>query len=548
MDLARWTVFAFLIVYVAHHWRLLSVLTDWISFAVDEGYTSYAARRIREGEVPHRDFFFLWTPGTAYFHALLQWLGANWLMERAVPMLASAGSSLLVLRQARGLLGRADSFLLMLLLLCWGFALWNIPYSSWYAVFLALAATNTYRRFPVLGGVLFGLSFWFKQNVGILSFLGASAFLIWPLLVGKESVAVRYAARQAFLRLATGFAVVFVSPFIGLLVLGGKDALLQALSQIFLFPLRYPSLMGEVPAGKIFAAPLTSFGLWILSLFFLRQGHGNRTASLLQFGLVVYIGMQAVRAPREFIVGAFFLLSLVAWPLALVTEISRGSKQELQRLLSFLVPGFGIFLQVAPRLDFQHFLFVFPISALLLCRSLSILPERYTYLAGGWVRLPILLLAAGGIFLQAQVQKTLIVGKLDPLGVITYDLPYRLNEEAAAAIRFLRSEGLPDGGPLLVLPNATSFYQWSGFRNPTPHQQFFPGYVEAFGSSQRDVLQNYRARGGHYLLVQERSGLERDVPELAAQIEQDYEVLKMFPEYFTVYVPKAEVKGRSRGL
>lgn len=540
-------VFAFLIVYVAHHWRLLSVLTDWISFAVDEGYTSYAARRIREGEIPHRDFFFLWTPGTAYFHALLQWLGAGWVIERAVPMLASAGSSVLVLRQARTLLGRADSFLLMLLLLCWGFALWNIPYASWYAVFLALAAINVYRRFPALGGALFGLSFWFKQNVGILSFLGAATLLLWPLLAGKEAAAVRHSARQAFVRLAAGFAAVFALPFIGLLAFGGKEALVQALSQIFLFPLRYPSLMGEVPPARIFAAPLTSFGLWLLSLFFLRQRGGNRTASLLQFGLVVYIGMQVVRAPREFVVGAFFLLSLVAWPFALVTEISKGSRQDLQRLLGFLLPGFGIFLQVAPRLDFQHFLFVFPLSAFLLCRAFSILPQRYPYLAGGWVRLPLLLLVAGGIFLQAQVQKTLLVGKLDPLGVITYDLPYRLNEEAAAAIRFLRNEGLPEGGALLVLPNATSFYQWSGFRNPTPHQQFFPGYVEAFGSSQRDVLRNYREKGGHYLLVQERSGLERDVPELAAQIERDYEVLKMFPEYFTVYVPKGEIKARSRG-
>lgn len=532
LELARWAIFAFLIAYLAYHARLLAVLTDWISFAVDEGYTSYAARRIREGELPHRDFFFLWTPGTAYFHAAMQALGASWVHERAAAMVASAASCALALRWAKEWLGRGDLLLLLLLLFAWGFALWNIPYASWYAVLCALAAMRALPKRAVLSGALFALAFWFKQNVGILAFLGACAWLLLEARGDAEK-------RKVAFRFAGAFGAVFAAPFFLMLVFGGAEALLQALRQIFLFPLMYPSLMGTAPPARIFATPLTSLGLWLLSLFFLRKQTGNRTASLLQFGLLVYVGMQAWKAPREFEVGCFLLLSVLAWPLSLVAELAREDRPGFRRFLAFWLPGFGVFLQVLPRLDFQHFLFVAPFSLLLLARALKLLAERYPFLAGGWVRLPLLLLLAGGVFLQLQVQRTLRVGQPDPLGVITYELPYRLDEEAYAAIRFLRAEGLKAGDPLLVLPNATSFYQWSGFRNPTPHQQFFPGYVEAYGAKQEQVLAQYRERGGRYLLVQERSGLEENVPEIHRQIERDYEVLKMFPEYFTIYVPKA---------
>ncbi len=50
---------------------LLPVLTDWVSSAVDEGYTSHAASRIRAGEWPYRDFHFVITTekeGTLHVH------------------------------------------------------------------------------------------------------------------------------------------------------------------------------------------------------------------------------------------------------------------------------------------------------------------------------------------------------------------------------------------------------------------------------------------------------------------------------------------------
>ncbi len=516
------------LVFLGYGTWLLPVLTDWVSSAVDEGYTTYAAQRIRQGDWPHRDFFFLWTPGTAYLHAILQFMGADWIAERGASLFASCGSSLLILGWGkRWGLSRGDLALLMLLLLGWSFPLWNIPYSSWYAVFIALLAMRVLPRHAIASGLLFGVAFWFKQNIGILSLLGAVSWLV----LEKERVACR--------KLGAAFAGSLIVPFLAMFLFGGAKALEQALRQIFLFPLRYPALMGTAPERHQLAAPLTVFGLWLLSLFFLRSRSSERTAGLLQFGLIVYIGVYASADPYAFAHGTFMLLSLLAWPLSLAVEASKLDREKLRQFLLLWLPGLGVFLQVFPRADFQHFLFVFPLTALFLLRALADLKARYEFLAGGWVRLPAFLLIAAGLFLQAQVVKTFFKGQPDPMGRISYALPYRLNEEVAAVRRFLLREGLAEGGPLLVLPNATSVYQWAGFRNPTPHQQFFPGYVESYGDRESNVLTEYRSMGGRYLVVQQRSGLEQNSPTIAREIERDYEELKIFPEYFTIYVPRS---------
>ncbi len=535
----------FWVAYMGVHLASLSVVTDWVSFAVDEGYTSNAARRILAGELPYIDFFFLWTPGTAFFHALLQKLGAGWQWERAASLIASAGSSVLVLRIASDFLSQRDRGFLICLLIIWGFGLWNFPYSSWYAVFWAVLAISAQGRAPFLAGLLFAMSFWFKQNIGILSLSGAVFWWFMPVFHGASPKL----AAKPIIRLVAGFSTVFTIPFLLFYFVGGGNALWMAFRQIFLFPISYPSLMGTLPEGRIFAAPLTLLGLWLVSFPLLRgtASVSNKSSlRLLQFSLIMYALVQAGRNPKEFLTGSLILLAFIAWPFSFAMELYCSDRTALRRFLAVWLPGLGIFLQVLPRLDFQHFLFVLPLSLFMLIRGIGLLPIRYPFLQGLWVRAPVLLLLIGGLYFQLQLVKVSFDGIKDGLGFHSSGKVLALNEEAAAVIRFLRAEGLSSGGPLLVLPNATSFYQWSGFRNPTPHQQFFPGYVEAYGAEQSDVLAGYREKGGYFLLVQERSGLASSVPVIASEIERDYTALKMFPEYFTVYVPKGHSRSQKK--
>lgn len=504
---------------------LLPTLTDWVSSAVDEGFTSYAAMRIRAGEWPHRDFFFPCTPGTPLLHAALQWAGAGWVGERAASLIASFGSLWLTLSFARAWrIPFIERALLAGLLAGWSFSLWNVPHSSWYAVFVALLAVKLLPRSLALAGALFALSFWFKQNVGLLGALGAAA---WLLTTGE---------RRGCARL---WAVMFFgvgAPFVAIWAFGGSFALKQAARQILLFPLHYPALMGTAPASETFAAPLTLLGLWILSLFFLRAGGKSRSARLVQLGVVGYAGIYVARAPVEFLHSGFMLLSFAAWPLSLALALTE--KEKSARFLAWWLPALGIFLQVFPRIDFQHFLFVFPLSALLLMFALARLHARYSWLPPLWARLPALALLAGGIYLQAGVVELRLHGVPDSLGRVSGGANQRLDEEVTAVWRLLSAEGLKPGDPILVLPNAVAVYPWTGFRDPTPHLQFFPGYVEAYGQSQSEVLPNFRAAGGRFLVVQERSGLETNVPEIWREIQAEYREVKSFPEYFTVYAPR----------
>jgi len=511
--------------FLAYQAWLLPVLTDWVSAAVDEGFVTYAAQRIREGAWPHRDFFFLWTPGTPLLHAALESAGFSWVGERAASLVASAGSGLLILGWARRWrLPLFERALLAALLAVWSFSLWNIPYSSWYAVFLALLAMRVLPRSITAAALLFGASFWFKQNIGIPACLGA---VLWLLQQRDRSAAARVSAI---------FLIALVLPLAAIGVFGGGFALRQALNQIFIFPFHYASLMGTAPASESFAAPLSSLGLWVLSLYFLRADSASRSARLVQLGVVAYVGMYAMKSPESFLQAGFMLLSIVAWPLSLAIALTE--KGGRARVLSFWLPGLGIFLQVFPRMDFQHFLFVFPLSALLLAHALARLHARYNWLPPFWARLPAFLLLLSGVILQAGVVDVRLHGSRDSLGRISSGAGQRLDEEVTAVWRFLKNEGLKEGDPILVLPNAVAVYGWTGFRNPTPHPQFFPGYVDGYGDKQSAVLPSFRAAGGRFLVVQERSGLETDVPQIWEEIQKNYREVKSFPEHFTVYAPR----------
>lgn len=539
---------------------LLPVLTDWVSSAVDEGYTSYAASRIRAGEWPYRDFHFLWTPGTPVLHAILQGLGFGWLGERAVALAASIGTGIFVLRFAKQWeLRFLDFVFLGVLLMGWSFSLWNIPYSSWYAVFCAVGGIwcltpdggpPVSKPRPVASALLFALSFWFKQNIGILSFLGSFAGLLYlPHLhsdfdqkLFPKKLSPKLLLQPALTRSSLVFAATFAAglaiPFAAIAAFGGTRAFTQAFSQIFLFPLRYPSLMGEPLKGELLAAPLTSLGLWILSLFFLRQDSDSKSARMIQLGVIAYLGLYLSRAPEDFLRGGFLLLSLAAWPISLAIGATEENKEHSARFFALWLPGLGIFAQVFPRFDFQHFLFVFPLTALLLTFAYARTRKRYPKLPRAWLAFPLVLLAAGGLLEQKRVFDLRTEGARDSLGRISSGAGARLNEEVIAVWRFLTREGLKPNDPILVLPNATALYLWTGFRNPTPHLQFFPGYVESHGDTQESVLPAFRAAGGRFLVVQERSGIEKDVPEIWREVQKDYRVEKSFPEHFTIYVPR----------
>jgi hypothetical protein len=520
---AEWCLpVAFFFLYLAYGYFHRTYLADWVGFAVDEGFTTYGAQRVREGQLPHRDFFFFWTPGILALHALVQELGLSAAGERMLSLLASAGTGALILRWSLDLqLGRLERGVLLLLLMGWSFPLWNVPYSSWFAVFFALAAVAAGRGGAwVWAGALFALSFWFKQNIGILSASGLLAFLFV------------YRERKALSRFCPALLAGIGAPFLALLLFAGWEGLRPAVAQIFLFPLRYPGLMSEPLPLELIGAPMAVFGLWLIGLYFFQLRPGLRALS--QAAVVLYGLMGIWRTGMDFFLGAFFLLSLLAWPAALAAAAQKTADQR-RAILIFWLPLLGAFLQVFPRWDFQHFLFVFPLSALFLLWAFAQLRLRYPRLPRLWIQLPALLLVLGGGAQQAKLSFSHFYGRPDPAGFVSFGSSHRLNQEMEEVRSFLHSLGLRPGDPLLVMPNATVFYRFSGFRNPTPHDQFFPGYVSAFGAEEGEVLARFEAAGGSFVVVQQRSKLDSFAPALERRLREDFEPLKEFPVHFSVW-------------
>lgn len=501
---------------------LLPVLTDWVSFAVDEGYTAYGTDRLLAGEMPHRDFFFLWTPGILYLHGLAQSWGADWLVQRGLALSAASGTVFLAMAWAKKL--GVDTPWRLLFggnLLVWGFTLWNIPYSSWYAVFLAMSASYVLPAKPRLAGTLYGASFWFKQNVGILSFMGA----LTALLLIRERTPARRLGIWGLAAIGLPFALFAIS---------GGDAFRASVEQIFLFPLQYRKVMAEPLRAEVMAAPLSCFGLWLISLFLVKKGEGKRrTILLIQVTFLAFVLYRGLTA-EKFDHGMMFLLSIIAWPLAaLAFRFSERSRRE--NLLLYSLPSFGAFLQVYPRWDFQHFLFVFPLSAVILSYGAQWLAARYETKSKFWIGLPLLGLLVLGVLIQIPGNFIRMRGGTGPYGRIAPEAARSLSMEMRSVGDYLRERGLAEGSPVLILPNATYFYSLEKFHNPTPHNQFFPNYVEAFGSEQKGVLAEFESAGGKYLVIQKRSGTEMNVPEIFSEIQLRYRLARDFPIHFSVW-------------
>lgn len=511
-----WVLAALLFAYGALH---LHVLADWVGYVVDEGFTAYGAQRLREGQVPHRDFFFLWTPGILFAHAALQELGASAAVERALSLLASVASAALVFRWGIRLgLEVVERWLLAAALCVWSFSLWNVPYSSWLAIALALAALEF--GFGWRAGLLFALSFWFKQNIGLLAAVGAFLYVVWQ---RDWRGGVRMAAA-----LAAGIAL----PFAGLWVWGGRAAAGAAFYQIFFFPFTYRKVMATMPLREVWSWASMVGGVWLFSLYL---GHSSAKVRLWsRSAALAVVGAALARQGREFLLGVFFFFSCAGWLISAVLLVP-AEKEDRRRALYVLLPAFGAFLQVYPRLDFQHFLFSFPLAALALAVGLHQLRRRYPHLPRVWSLFPMVLLVAAGIFFQGRLLFLASYGMPDRVGFVSYGESHRLNQEMAEVRDYLLAQGLPPGGPVLVMPNATSFYRFSGFRNPTPHDQFFPAYVESFGAREEDVLENFEAAGGQFVVLQHWSGLARFAPVLERYLSSGYQEMKRFPYHFSVW-------------
>jgi hypothetical protein len=140
----------------------------------DEGLMLAWAQRIADGQWPYRDFWSNYAPGQAVALAgLVKLLGPSLLWWRVVRVAVDALTALAAYRLVRRDAGEA-----------WALAAWvsvagamafpKAPGPTPSALLLAFAALLAARRRPAMGGVLAGVAFALRPEVGIAAALGAA--------------------------------------------------------------------------------------------------------------------------------------------------------------------------------------------------------------------------------------------------------------------------------------------------------------------------------------------------------------------------------------
>jgi len=159
----------------------------WIDL-IDEGYFVYLGSRVHAGDLPYRDFDSYYTPGIFYLFA--------WTFD----LFGVSVAPIRVLMSGMRILWALVLYLLVRRVAPWPFAwlpfvlvagvdaapVFPEPHPSWPSMLAALATvevlarhlTSGRRRWVVLAGVLAGVSFAFKQNVGAFAVLSIGAYLL----------------------------------------------------------------------------------------------------------------------------------------------------------------------------------------------------------------------------------------------------------------------------------------------------------------------------------------------------------------------------------
>jgi hypothetical protein len=472
-------------------WWSRDLLTDWLALLQVEGKLENAAMRLFAGEVPYVGFIYSDTPGAILFHALAGKLGVA---ARYFHLVAASVGVAVVFHCSAGW-GRLARSTLLLLLLTWSFSLWNISDAAWPALALALAGIAFFRsRHWILAGVLFGLTFWFHQQMGIAAILGAGGYI--------------FLRREGYALLVASAATILLPAAVALLVQPAMARL--ALSQIDWLP----ALPFRHLPSQVMGAPLVVLGLWVLSLYFFRSNQKLRGFSIL--AVLAYSGVGWVREGRGFLLGCFFLFSLLAWGAAPLLAL-RETKEERYGFWAVWFPAALFFFFFSG--DFPPFLQLFPLAAFFLLWSLTRLSRRYGWLPRWWVFAPAFLLLAGGMVHQSRLLFLRAYASPDSIGRLSYGEVGQVSREMAAVKEYLLEAGGMKG--ILVLPAAPYFYTFTGIPNLTPFDKVTE---DSFATGPR-LLSFFRS-GGKFLVIQ------GEPPAfLSAEIRENFSLAQSFGHF-----------------
>lgn len=216
----------------------------------DEGIVLRGADRILHGEVPYRDFFMFYTPGSVYLvAALFKIFGNSLAVARTSIAVVGAGCSVITYLLAHRVCSRVMAVLAAGLTMFAGVSYRPIVLHNWYSTFFAFLAIYATVRlweseskgWALATGLFVAVTTLIEQSKGAGLCLGfVTGYLI--LLIFAKQKLVRGAA---FAFLALGFAVPLIVTFLYF----GSTHSVGAMLQDWFWPLHHYSSVNKVPYG-----------------------------------------------------------------------------------------------------------------------------------------------------------------------------------------------------------------------------------------------------------------------------------------------------------
>jgi hypothetical protein len=228
----------------------LTAFRHYSSLEPDEGIVLQGAERILRGEVPYRDFFSFYTPGSFYLIAFLfRFIGDSLVVARLSLAIVGAVCSVITYLLVRRVCSRDMALFAGALTTVAGFAYRFLVLHNWYSTLLAylalyaavrlLESHNMWWTFAT--GCLASITVLFEQSKGAGLCLGLALGFATLRFAGKEPVF----RRSQVAAILSGFFLPILSLFA---YFGARHTLLTMLRD-WLWPLQHYTQANHVPYG-----------------------------------------------------------------------------------------------------------------------------------------------------------------------------------------------------------------------------------------------------------------------------------------------------------
>src|SRR5712671_778783 len=420
----------------------------------DEGIVLQGAQRILAGQVPYRDFFSFYTPGSYYALALVfRIFGSSLAVARTVVALAGALLSVVTYLLARRVCSRNIALTLAAL-----GTLTTLPYrflvlhnwdSTLWACFALYCAVRVLEKptwkWAFAVGLFASLTVLFEQSkgAGLCLGLGMGFLAIW-FVDGRK----RWLNRAEFLALIIGFAIPFAVTF----AYFASQLSASIMLADWLWPLRHYSQANRVPYG---------YQNWSDETRHVLFGTGSLPGRL----------VKAVAVSPCFWIPALPVVAL-GWLGYWMVRAARGRSAEGRSAYYILVAAvyLGLVLSmVITRADIVHFMYLQPLNCLVVAwlldgtdvpgrLSRSVRPFLAAYLV-------IALLAFGMALLAATTSSRERLATRR--GTVT-------TREKDTVVDYLQAQ-VPQGATVLVYPYLPLYYYLTATFSPGRYDYFQPG-------------------------------------------------------------------------